>query len=265
MSNVLSISHQDIIRHIRFECQIPNVLEAIAARKIIADAAASNGIKVESEELQQAGDNLRLAKKLVKASDTWIWLKTHNLSLDEFEEIVHASVLTAKLANHLFAKQVETFFFAHQLDYVAAATYEIVLDSKDLALELFYALKEDEISFPDIARKYIQNQELTHTWGYQGIRCRKDFPPVIASSIFAANAPEILKPIETSQGVYLIWVEKIIHPKLDEQLRAQIQQDLFVAWLKQQSEQLKIVIKENLDSNYSVNQSNIKVNADMNN
>jgi parvulin-like peptidyl-prolyl isomerase len=249
MSNFLNISNQDIIRHIRLECQMPNVVEGIAARKIIAKAAASTGIKVEPEELQQAGDNLRLAKKLVKAADTWTWLKTHNLSLDEFEEIVHTSVLSAKLANYLFAKQVESFFFAHQLDYVAAATYEIVLDNKDLALELFYALKEGEISFPEIARKYIQNPELKHTWGYQGIRCRREFPSVIASSVFAANAPQIIKPIETSKGVYLIWVEKIFHPKLDKQMRAQIQQDLFATWLKQQIEQLEIVIQINLDSN----------------
>jgi parvulin-like peptidyl-prolyl isomerase len=86
-------------------------------------------------------------------------------------------------------------------------------------------------------------------WGYQGIRRRADFRPEIAASVFAATPPQILKPIVTPKGVHLIWVEEIIHPKLDEQMRAKIQQDLFAGWLKQQTEQLEIVIQIDASSN----------------
>ncbi len=246
---ILTISSSDIIHNIKLACQIPGVVEAIATQKIIFETALTAGIQVEEKELQQAGDSLRLAKKLVKSQDTWAWLKKHHLSLNEFEELVHANVLSTKLANHLFAKQVEPFFFAHQLDYVAVATYEVVLDDRDLALELFYALQEGEISFPEIARSYIQEPELRRAWGYQGVRYRKDFRPEIAAAIFATTEPQILKPITTPKGVHLIWVEEIIQPILDERLRQKIITDLFSAWLKQQIDQLEIVIQLDSDSN----------------
>ncbi|MDF5730095.1 MAG: peptidylprolyl isomerase [Rhizonema sp. PD38] len=244
MSKRLTISCEDIIHNMKLSYQFPSVVEAIATSKIISDAAVEAGIQVQPEELQQAGDRVRFANKLVKATDTWAWLKKHHLSLDEFEQLIRINVLSSKLAHHLFSKQVETFFFAHQLNYMAAVTYEVVLDDRDLALELFYALQENEISFPEVARQYIQDPQLRRAWGYQGIRYRQDFRPEIATAVFATTTPaQIIKPIVSSKGVHLIWVEEIIHPKLDEALRMNIQQDLFSSWLKQQIEQADVDIQ----------------------
>ncbi len=239
--STVTISTRDIIEQIKLSDQIPEVIEAIARRKIINDAASQAGITVELAELQMAGDNLRLAKKLVTADETWAWFEKHHLSLEQFEELVHTQLLSQKLANHLFAKQVETYFFEHQLDYIVAATYEVVLDDRDLAQELFYAVTEGEITFPEIAREYIQDPEFRRLGGYLGLRRRIDLRPEIAAAVFAANPPQILKPIVTPRGVHLIWVEEIIHPKLDELLRHKIVTELFTAWLKQQIEQADIV------------------------
>ncbi len=243
MSKVMTVSPEDILNHVKITCQLPNLLEAITTRKIIVDTAVQEGIQIEIEELQQAADSLRLANKLIKAEDTWAWLEKHYLSLDNFEEIAQINLLSAKLANHLFADQVEPFFYAHQLDYTAAVTYEVILDDEDLALEIFYALQEGEISFQEIARQYIENAETRRAGGYQGIRQRSDFRPEIASAIFAANPPQILKPIITPKGVHIIMVEEIIKPQLNEQMRLKIMGELFTNWLKKQVNTLEIVAK----------------------
>ena len=240
MSNILSISPKEAIHYLKMSCQIPDVIEGIASRKIIADTASKEGITVEDDELQQEGDRLRFAKKLVKASDTWAWLQTHHLSLDEFEQLVYNKVLSKKVAHHLFNDKVEAFFYQNQLDFVKAVTYEVVLDDYDLALELFYALEENELTFQEVAREYIPNPELRRASGYQGVRQRKDFRPEIAAAVFAATPPQIIKPIVTPKGVYLIWVEEIIQPELNEQLRERIITDLFNGWLKQQIIQMQI-------------------------
>jgi parvulin-like peptidyl-prolyl isomerase len=255
---VMKITDLDIIHSIKLSRQVPDVVEAIATQKIITQAALEAGIQVEEAELQQEGDKLRLEQKLVKAKDTWNWLKKHHLSLNEFEEFVHNNVLAKKLANHLFLPHIEKFFYENQLDYVGAATYEVILDDRDLALELFYALEEGEITFPEIARLYIQDPELRRTYGYQGVQHRKDLRPEIAAAVFLASAPQILKPISTSKGVYLIWVEEIIQPQLDEQLRLQIISELFSDWLKQQIECLEITIKLGLEDNLQPQEEHLK-------
>ncbi|MDZ8260550.1 peptidylprolyl isomerase [Nostoc sp. ChiQUE01b] len=247
MSHNLNISTSDIIHSLKLSCQIPAVVEAIASQSIIAEAAQAAGITVTPEEVQQEGDNLRFAKKLVKAKDTWSWLEKHHLSVDEFDELAYNKVLSRKLANHLFSNQLEKHFYEHQLDYIAAVTYEVVFEDRDLALELFYALEEGEINFPDIARLYISEPEIRRAYGYQGLRYRKDFRPEIAAAVFAAAPPEALKPITTPKGVYLIWVEEVIQPQLDEQLRQKIITESFADWLKQQINAMKIVTQIDSD------------------
>ncbi len=242
MPHNLTISSSDIIHSLKLSCQIPDVVEAIASQSIIAEAAQEAGITVTPEELQQEGDDLRFAKKLVKAKETWTWLEKHHLSVNEFEELAYNNILSRKLANHLFSPQLEKSFYEHQLDYVAAVTYEVVFEDRDLALELFYALEEGEINFPEIARLYIPETELRRAYGYQGLRYRKDFRPEIAAAVFAAAPPQALKPITTSKGVHLIWVEEVIQPQLDKQLRQKIITESFSDWLKQQFSAMKIGI-----------------------
>src|SRR4028118_481559 len=160
MSKVLTVSREEIVHQIKFSCQIPSVIEGIATRKIIASVASEVGIKVEPEELQIAADNIRLINNLRRTDDTWLWLQKHNLSLDEFEELVYTTVVSSKLAEHLFDDKVEPFFVEHQLEYAQAVIYEVILGHEDLAMELFYAVTEGEISFPELAHQYIQDTEL---------------------------------------------------------------------------------------------------------
>jgi parvulin-like peptidyl-prolyl isomerase len=255
MSNILKVSAEDIIYYIRMACQIPGILEAIATQKIISENAEKAGIKISVEELQTAADNIRLAHRLLKAEDTWAWLEKHHISLDDLEEIAKLNLTSSKLANHLFADQVEPFFYAHQPKYFGAVTYEVILDDEDVALELFYALQEGEISFQEIARQYIQNPEMRRTGGYQGIRRRMDFRPEIAAAVFAATPPQILKPIITPKGAHIILVEEIIKPELDDNLRFQIMGEFFTNWLQQQIATVEVVatLEEKTNSQISQN------------
>ncbi|MDJ0616322.1 MAG: peptidylprolyl isomerase [Calothrix sp. MO_192.B10] len=247
MPEHLTISTSDIIHRIKLTCQIPDVVEAIASQAIITEAAEKTGIQVSEEELQEECDKLRLEKKLATAKDTWAWLDKHHLSVMDFEELVRNNLISKKLANHLFSDKIEKFFYENRVDYDAAVTYEVTFEDRDLAYELFYALEEGEITFPEIARLYIQDIELRRAYGYQGIRYRKDFRPEIASAVFASSPPGIIKPITTPKGVYLIWLEEIIQPELDEELREKIISESFENWLKKEVKFLDIAI--HLDAN----------------
>ena len=251
MSKLLTVSREEILHQIKLSCQIPSVIEGIATRKILANTAQELGIKVEPEELQQAADNIRLINNLRRTDDTWLWLQKHSLSLDEFEESVYATVVSSKLAQHLFADKVEPFFVEHQLDYAQVVMYEVVLDDRDLAMELFYAIASGEIGFPSVAHQYIQDTELRRTGGYRGTLSRKALLPEISAAVFAATGSQILKPIATSSGVHLIWVEELIQPRLDELIRYKILSDLFSEWLKGQIEQFEIEIELNSNDNGS--------------
>ena len=99
------------------------------------------------------------------------------------------------------------------------------------------------MSFYDVAHQYIQDKELSRKCGYLGKVQRKDLIPEISAAVFAAESPQLLKPIITSKGVHLILVEELIQPKLDEKLHTSILTDLFSEWLRQKIEQLEKIQK----------------------
>jgi parvulin-like peptidyl-prolyl isomerase len=240
MSQTINISPEDILHQAKLTCQIPSLIEGIITRKIIVSTAEEAGIKVEIEELQKAADQFRLMNKLRSTDDTLVWLQKHSLSLDDFEELVYINLIAGKLVQHLFGDKIEAFFVEHQLDYAGAVIYEVILDDEDLAMELFYAIKEGEMSFPEVAHQYILDTELRRAGGYRGIVRRQEMKPEISAAVFAATPHQVLKPVATSLGVHLILVEEIIQPQLDEKLRLKIGSDLFSQWLRPKVQQVEV-------------------------
>ncbi|MGK7943530.1 MAG: peptidylprolyl isomerase [Microcystaceae cyanobacterium] len=241
MTLSITITSQDILTQVKLSYQIPDIIKEIIIRKVITSKLADAGIKIEAEELQKAADITRLTQKLKTPEDTFLWLDKYGLSLDNFEDIMYFKLSRHKLAEHLFAQQIEPYFFAHQLDYAGAIIYEVILDDEDLALELFYAISEEEITVFEVAKQYIEKIELQRKVGYRGFVKRQEMKPEISAAIFSATSPQLLKPIITAKGVHLILVEEIIQPQLTDQLRSQILADLFEKWLQQQIEETEVI------------------------
>ena len=235
----MNISTAEIIEQVKLSLQINTIKKAIIARQIIVKTAQEQQIEIETSELQTATDEFRSQKKLWSADATWEWLEKHDLSLDNLETIIQEKLLAKKLANHLFADQVEAFFVENKLDYTQVDICEIILDDQDLAMELFFAIQEGEMSFAEVASQYIEDPQLRRRGGYQGKLSRLDFKPEISAAVFASHPPEILKPITMGKKFHLILVEEIREPQLTEKLRSQILEELFSDWLEQQIRQMR--------------------------
>ncbi|MCU0535573.1 MAG: peptidylprolyl isomerase [Hydrococcus sp. Prado102] len=233
MTQILAIEERDILQQVKLSIKIPEIIEQIIIRKVITEAATETGIKVTSDELQQAADEFRSSNQLHDAQETWEWLSKQGLSLDDFEEVLHYSLISLKLSKHLFQDKIEPYFVENRLDYTGVVMYEVLLEDEDLAMELYLAIQDQEIGFHEVAHQYISNLELRRKGGYRGILYRKDLKPEISAAVFATNPPELLKPILTSHGVYLILVEELIKPELTEELALKIKISLFDSWLKQ--------------------------------
>ena len=244
-----TISTSEIIQSIQLSRKMPAVLAELMNQKIIETTATQENIIVTEDELQNAADRFRLENKLISSQDTLKWLEKHYLSVTEFEQSIKMEILSQKLAHHLFQDRVEANFHAHQLDYYQAIVYEIPLDNFNLAMELFYGIQEQELSFWDLAHKYIENDELRRHNGYRGKKTRSQLQPEIAAAVFALNndrLPQVIKPIAIGKKTYLIYVEEIIQPVLERSLRQQIISQLYQEWLGKQR-QLQWQSKPNLD------------------
>lgn len=242
MSEQITISWNDLISQIKMSCLVPSISRALVTSQLVKRLADAENIMLEVTELQQAADEFRIAQGLLNVEDTMAWLEKYHLSMDDFEEMISEKVLLAKLANHLFRDKVESFFISHQLEYRQAAIYEVTLEDEDLTMELFYALKEGEIQFHEVAYQYIEDSELRRIGGYRGTLHHNQMKPEVAAAVFRSNPPQIISPITTSQGYHLILVEEISQPELTDELRSKIQFELFSQWLAQKIQQIEVSI-----------------------
>nr|AVH79622.1 putative parvulin peptidyl-prolyl isomerase [Nostoc sp. PCC 9201] len=241
MTEEIVVTEQDIFHHLKLSNRLPSLIDELVRLKVIKSTATQIGIEVSTEELQKSADYLRITQKLTSSDDTWKWLHHHGMSLDDFEESVYNFVITTKLAKHLFNDQIEAFFYENQLNYNSVSFHEIVLDDEDLAMELYFAIAEGEISFAEVASQYIQDQELQRCGGYRGKVPRQELKAEIAVAIYASEPPQLLKPILTSKGVHLIFVDEIIQPQLNDKLRETILLELFMQWLQQKVSEMQVV------------------------
>ena len=230
----LQISPLEIFEHLKTSCKLAPVMQETIRRKIINDAAKTEGIVVSDRELQEAADNFRVQYNLYNPATTWEWLKRNYLTGDDFENLICESIVTSKLIQNLFGDRVEPYFYEHQLDYTQAVLYEVVFDDFDTAIEQFYAVEEREISFVEVARRYISEPDLRRQYGYKGVLPRTALNSAISAAVFASKPPQVLKPIVVGKNVHLILVEEIIEPQLNESLHSEILSQLFSAWLEKQ-------------------------------
>lgn len=234
MLKPLNISTAAIIERLKISGQFSSAVLSAIRHQIIQDAAGNEGIVVTEVELQQAADDFRVAHNLYDPNDTWRWLQDNCLTGEEFEQSIYESILTPKLVQHLFGDRVEAYFYENQLDFTRAVLYEVVFANFDTAIELYYALKEKETTFIEVARKYIAEPDLRRKHGYKGIVSRQELNSAISSGVFAASPPQILKPITINQNTHLILVEEIIEPQLTDAIYSQITERLFSDWLEKQ-------------------------------
>ncbi len=252
MEKLITISQAELIHQVKLGCLVPTLIEGIVARKVVLQAAQAYHLEASVDELQQAADGIRLLRQLNSSTDTKRWLEQHNLSLDEFEELVQMSVLSSKLASTLFAGQAEAIFAERQLDYTKAVLYEVLLDDFDLAIELFYAIEENETTFWNVAHQFIRDVKLRRIGGYQGVLSRAELKPEISMAVFSATPPKLLKPIITTKGTHLIFVEELIQPELTDAIRYKIVSDLFTEWLKKEIESLKVLLHTDNEGDKSI-------------
>jgi len=225
------IEATEIIELLRQELQLKPFCQKVLQKKVIDKAAGERGLTVTPEEIQVVGDQLRREKRLEKAADTIAWLADQMISVEDLEAGIGDRILSQKLAEHLFAKEVEKNFVQNKLQFDQIILYQIIVTNLQLAQEIFYEIQEGEISFFDAAHLYDIDENRRHLCGCEGKVDRWGLKPDIAVAVFSAKPGEVIRPIETERGYHLFMVEKFIPAELTPERYQEILHNLFNEWL----------------------------------
>jgi parvulin-like peptidyl-prolyl isomerase len=227
-----AIVDADIVDFLKQKRQYRQCYEKLLHHRIIHHAAQSRNLIASVAEIQASADQFRHQKRLQRAADTVAWLETEKITPEQWEQGIQSDLLTQKLADNLFEKQIEPLFAQNRLRYEQVVLYQILVSSAQLARELFYQIQEAEISFYEAAHLYDQDPDRRRRCGFEGLISRAALLPEFATAIFNVPWGQVVPPIATAAGHHLLMVEAVLPPELTPAVREEIQQALFDQWLE---------------------------------
>lgn len=226
-----STEAQEIVSFLKRDMQLKEVCQRLLYQRVIDQAARERGITVSPEEIQAECDRLRRDKRLERAADTLAWLADQMITADDLEAGIRDRLLSQKLAESLFAKEVEKFFAQNRLDFDKILLYQIIVPYQKVAQEVFYQIEEQEISFYHAAHLYDIDERRRQQCGCEGELERWAIKPDIAPFVFNAPIGEVIGPIATELGYHLLMVEEFIPAELTPQRYKDILDGMFKQWL----------------------------------
>jgi len=225
------IDSDEVISTLKKGLQLKEICRSISYQKIVAQAIADRGITVTPEEIQLEADRIRYENRLFRAGDTLAWLSDQLITAEEWEAGIRDRLLSEKLAQALFSKEVERFFAENQSDFDQVLLYRIVVPYMQLAQEIAYQIQEEEISFYEAAHLYDMNDTRRHQCGYEGKLYRWNLKADVSAIVFSATPEQVIPPIMIDQAAHLFWVEEFISAELTPERYREILDRMFREWL----------------------------------
>jgi parvulin-like peptidyl-prolyl isomerase len=190
--------------------------------------------------LQRAADLFRHRHGLTSAAETQRWLDAAGITIEEFEAVIVRDLLISQYKHHLTQPRVAEHFAAHRNRYAQAQLRRIVVDSEELARELMAQLTDEGRDFAELARQHSLDGATRRAGGSMGLVRRAEMPADVAAAVFGAKAGHFVGPVAV-EGSYLLYlVEELPEPTLDEATAALIRDELFAAWVREQSNAVQI-------------------------
>ncbi|MDV2993503.1 MAG: hypothetical protein N4J56_003157 [Chroococcidiopsis sp. SAG 2025] len=227
----VQVQPDKILRFLRKTLSLKETYQKILYQQVIERAAQERDLTLSEREIQVESDRIRREKRLEKAADTLAWLAEEMVTPDDWEAGIRDRLLAQKLAESLFAKEVDKFFAQNRLDFEQVSLYQIIVPYEKVAREVLYQIEEQEISFYEAAHLYDIDEKRRHQCGYEGKVHRWSLKPDIAAEVFNAQPGAVVGPLPTEQGCHLLMIEEFISAELTPERYQEIRDRMFKEWL----------------------------------
>ena len=228
----VEVETEEVVFSLKKNILLKDVCHNILRQRLIYEAAQARNLTVTPEEIQVEADRLRQEYQLQRATDTLAWLADQLITAEDWEAGINERLLAQKLAEALFAFEVDRYFAQHRLDFEQALLYQTIIPYEQVAQEVFYEIEEEEISFYQAAHLYDTDERRRNHCGWEGAVYRWSLKPAISALVFAAQPGAVVGPIQTEQGFHLLMVEEFVPAQLTPETRQEILQKMFQEWLQ---------------------------------
>lgn len=209
---------------------------------LIRQEAEARGLEVSGEEIQEAANAFRAERGLQGSRETLAWLSDRSLSLEEWEGGLEQELLARRVRDAVVGGRIQEHFAQHLLSHGGAEISQLLVKDEGLASELALQVTEEGADFHALARRYSVDGATRPAGGYRGMVRRGELGPAAQAAVFGGREGQVVGPFRAREGWWLLKVEKLHPPILDDTLRERLAAELFEEWLSVRREQAAIRI-----------------------
>ncbi|RAV21486.1 foldase protein PrsA [Paenibacillus contaminans] len=211
-------------------------------RAVILAVAEQHGLPADEQEWKAAANAMRQQMGLYSAAETKAWLRRHGLATTDLFEEARARLLTEKVKRLVTEARVDAYFLENRLAFDRACVSQLALRTREQALELRFQLEEGG-SFYELAQTYSVIGGSRYDGGYVGWVGRAELSGEEEALVFGAEAGSTVGPFPFGSCYRLLHVWEVNSAALTGELRLQLADQLFEAWLDEAVNQANVDVK----------------------
>jgi parvulin-like peptidyl-prolyl isomerase len=175
--------------------------------------------------------DFRLAHQLASSEIFQQWLASEGLNYTTFRKKIVCDFKIEKLKARVTQPNVEEYFIERKIYLDRVVLSRLVVEERSLAEELQSQIIEDSAKFEQLVREYsVATDRISN--GMMGPVSRGAMPDTVRALVDLANPGESIGPLEIDGFWYLFRVENFLPAALDEQMRQELEDELFERWLE---------------------------------
>jgi parvulin-like peptidyl-prolyl isomerase len=193
--------------------------------------------------VEQAVVDFRLQQQLTDQKAFQDWLTRNGITYEIFHGQITNSFKLEKLKTVVTNDRLQEHFIERKVFFDRVVLSRIVVESLELAEELYTQLTEEGASFELLAREHSKGNERIAN-GMMGPVSRGTMPDALRAKIDSTDPGGIVGPLEIENHWAIFRVEQVLPATLeDAQLRQAMQNELFEQWLTEKMQKMTVKLQ----------------------
>ncbi|MEO0866948.1 MAG: peptidylprolyl isomerase [Cyanobacteria bacterium J06642_11] len=225
----------ELVQKIRQYRLLPQLVKELVIDQLIAGIACDQKVAYEYYCTQH---------NLLSDEQRQAWCQQHQL---EPQHLVAEAMRVYRLhrfKEDTWANQIQSDFMQNKAKYDRAIYSMIRIKDRVLAQELYFRLRDDGLSFAEVAKQYSQGKE-AQTGGMVGPVELGNLHPTLMRILQVSQPQQLWQPEQVGDWLVLVRLEKLIPAQFDEAMRQRLLNEQFQALLtqKMQASPVKLLPK----------------------
>jgi parvulin-like peptidyl-prolyl isomerase len=239
-ANDQPISLEQGLRYLEASGKLESVIWEIIRQHVLEQELQTiGGLEQTSEFVEQVVNNFRLENQLTDSESFQEWLDGEGIDDAIFRQQIADSLKLDTLKVRVTEANLQEYFIERKLFLDRVIISRLVVEEVALAEELKSQIVEDGASFEQLVREYSVAEDAILN-GMMGAINRGSLPDELRAALDFANPGDLLGPLDIDGLWYVVRVEKFLPVSLDEQVKQELEDELFEQWLEDKIQQIHV-------------------------